>query len=117
MNFAVARRTWVIDDPMQIGAVRDPKGGKKGDAKGGKGGKGGGKKGPAAQVATHPGPSSGGGGKGDNPHHGKTCRYCNKMNHIMTDCRKYKADLAAGATKKGNPFSRATPADLKPHSR
>ena len=37
LNFAVARRTWVLDDPMQIGAIRNPKGGKKGKKGDGRG--------------------------------------------------------------------------------
>ena len=100
----------LVDDPMQIGAVRGPKGGRKGqkgDGKNGRVGKEllslGSKKGQAAQAAAHQTPPDGGGGgkktttkKKNNAHYGKTRRYCGKMNHATQDCRKFEADLTAG---------------------
>lgn len=35
-----------------------------------------------------------------NPHAGKECRWCHKLNHIESECRKKKADSAAGITQR-----------------
>jgi len=88
LNFAVAKRTWnqepsVHDDPMVIGAVKGKgkkgKKGKDGKGKDGKDGKG-----------------KSSGKVNDNPAAGKECHYCKKVGHFKADCRKHKADLAAG---------------------
>ena len=91
LNFAVAKLTWnqepsVHDDPMVIGAVKGKgKKGKKGKDGKGKDGTDGKGKSSSSSSKTN-----------DNPAAGKECHYCKKVGHFKADCRKYKADLAAG---------------------
>lgn len=97
LNFAVAKRTWTfeVDDPMVIGAV-SRKGKGKGKNKDGKG-----QTATAAEASVSGKPTD----RKDNPAAGKECHYCKKPNHFKSDCRKLKADIAAGKVDaKGRPL-------------
>ena len=100
INNSRARRTWTDPNAMQVDAEhvnfqherQGSDGGSRSDkgtgGKGGKGGKGKGKEKDEKPVSKSEG----------------ECRYCQKQRHKMAECRKMKADLAAGkCDKNGKP--------------
>ena len=115
LNFAVAKRTWTHDlgDPMVIGAVK-PKGK---DGKGKGRGQDGGKTPKAAAAAKADAVGKHKDKNKDNPAAGKECHYCKKLNHLKPDCRKLKADIAAGKVdSKGKPLAGASSSSAGPRS-
>ena len=109
INCSRARRTWRDPNAMQVGAVhvnvnQDRQGSGSGSwsdkGKGGKGGKGKSKKGGKGMERDEKSASKFDG----------ECRYCHKKGHNKAECRKMKADLAAGKSdKNGKPTAVSSP--------